>query len=88
MKPATAAYSARECVIGILQCCRCLYPLRHYTTETLHDDACPAHTMLLSARSAGSELVQVGGWLEVSLDIDTPTELVQAADRLAAGGRR
>lgn len=76
------AYATRAGVIGLLQCCRCLYPLVHSETETGHDEACPAHAMTLSARAgAGS----VAGWYQVSLDIDTPPAIVEAADRFARG---
>lgn len=85
MKATVAANSARAGVIGLLSCCRCLYPIHHYETETMHDEACPAHAMTLSARGTSSQIVQVGGWYVVSLDIDTPSEIVSASERFARG---
>lgn len=82
-----AASQVRAGVIGLLQSCRCLYPIHHYPTETLHDVACPAHAMTLSARAASSELMQVGGWFDVSLDIDTPAPVRSASDRFARSRR-
>lgn len=52
-KESDKAHRARKGIIGMLECCRCLYPLRRYATSTEHDEACPTHRMTLSARMAG-----------------------------------
>lgn len=69
------ARRVRAGVIGLLECCRCTYPLEHHETETGHDERCPSHGMTLSARAVSSR----AGYLEVAFDIDTPMELVNGA---------
>lgn len=47
------AHRTRAGLIGLLECCRCTYPLVRHATATEHDERCPAHAMTLSARAAG-----------------------------------
>lgn len=56
-----AARRARAGVIGLLECCRCTYgtEAHTFTTESGHDEDCPAHAMTMSARAAR----QVSGYM-------------------------
>jgi len=51
-----AALRERPMIIGLLECCRCTYPLETHATETKHAEHCPAHAITLSARAARSLL--------------------------------
>lgn len=46
------ARRTRAGMIGIIECCRCSYPLECHPTSTEHHEACQAHWMTLSARAA------------------------------------
>jgi hypothetical protein len=50
-----AARRVRAGMIGVLESCRCTYPMERHPTSTEHDDACPAHWMTLSARAAAGD---------------------------------
>lgn len=87
MNAAMAAQRVRAGVIGLLQCCRCLYPIHRYETSTMHDEACPAHGMVLSARAVSLESsppAQVAGWMLACIDVDAPDEVWRAAEGLAS----
>lgn len=73
------AHRLRAGIIGLLECCRCTYPLVHHETTTGHEKTCPSHGMTLSARSASTS----AGYFVAALDIDSPTEIV---DSVAGGG--
>lgn len=70
------ARRVRMGIVGMLECCRCLYPLEHYETESMHAEECPAHQVVMSARAAGAP----SGWLDVAFDIDAPPEVVAGVD--------
>ncbi len=60
------ARRVRAGVIGLLECCRCMYPLEHYETESHHAENCPSHAMTLSARRVESR----AAFLQIGVDAD------------------
>jgi hypothetical protein len=54
------AHAARAGIIGLLECCRCSFPVERAATDTEHDELCPAHGMTLSARAAGARIYTIG----------------------------
>lgn len=67
------AQRVRAGVIGLLECCRCTYPVEHHETVSGHDEGCPAHGMTISARA-----VSKAGFFMVALDVETPSDVVDA----------